>query len=57
MIKYNKVTDDRCNGCTLKLKDCMIVKRDLIKECPCIECLVKAACVDGCDEWKLVIKY
>jgi len=47
MKGYN-MNDKRCNGCTMTKGMCFIRTTDHIKECPCIECLVKVMCDSQC---------
>ena len=43
--------ENECKGCTVDQDECIILKYYSSQNCPCIECLVKPICIEGCDEW------
>lgn len=50
--KYKRLRDIYCKGChTYHYKECSITPINKDRKCPCIQCLVKPMCVQGCAEF------
>ena len=48
---------DYCKGCTVANVDCAFKDFKIVKDCPCIDCLIKPICKIGCDKRQRIFDY
>lgn len=53
-FEHDHEYDVSCVGCAIHTenKDCSYLDANLCYQCPCLECLIKMKCKDGCLEFE-----